>query len=72
MKVTAYEGVVDDGLIRLQPPVRLPDRTHVYVVVPELQPPRKTVRGPSPRLANPEEAADFRKEVVEVPSDGDV
>ncbi len=71
MKVTAFEGVVDEGLIRLQPPIRLPDKTRVYVVVPELELPR-TFRGPSPRLANPEEAADFRKQVIEVLSDDGV
>ena len=71
MGIVAYEGVVDDGLIRLQPEVSLPDKTRVYVVVPELQS-RRLAQVPSPRLANPEQAADFKKEIVEGQPDAGV
>jgi hypothetical protein len=64
MKVTAFEGVVENGQICLPIGVRLPDKAKVYVVVPdvEVQPVAYIA---SPRLANPEQFADFKKEVVE-------
>ena len=34
MSVLALEAIVDHGLIRLPPDVKLPDRTRVYVIVP--------------------------------------
>lgn len=66
--VKTFEGCVENGLIRLRGNVALPDKTRVYVVVPEIaddQPAR--IR--SPRLVHPEQAADFAKEVLEVQSD---
>lgn len=33
--VRTHEGVVDNGLIRLAPGVRLLEHAHVFVVVPE-------------------------------------
>ncbi len=68
MSVRTYEGVVEDGQIKLDPGIRLPDPARVYVVVPEdaqLTP----YRIASPRLADPRQAADFVMEVVEIPSD---
>lgn len=69
--VKTFEGSVENGLIRLRGNVALPDKTRVYVVVPEIaddQPAR--IR--SPRLVHPEQAADFAKEVLEVQSDAGV
>ena len=62
--VQTYEAVYEDGVIRLAENVRLPEHTKVYVVVPEgiLEP---TYRVGSPRLAHPQQAADFVKEVIE-------
>ena len=71
MKVVAFEGVVDDGQIRLQPEVRLPNKTRVYVVVPELET-QRVAHVPSPRLAHPEQAADFKKAIVETRPDAGV
>ena len=66
--IRTYEAVYVDGGIRLPADVRLPERTKVYVVVPDdvVQP---TYRIGSPHLVHPEQAADFIKEVVEEGSD---
>jgi len=68
MSVTTIEAVVENGQIRLPSSVRLPERAKVYVLIPdvEVQP---TFYVGSPRLARPEQAADFQKEVVEESSD---
>ena len=69
--VRTFEGRVENGQIRLRGDVLLPDRARVYVVVPEMaddQPER--IR--SPRLAHPEQAGDFAKEVLEVQNDAGV
>ncbi|MDI6769041.1 MAG: hypothetical protein QMD04_05135 [Anaerolineales bacterium] len=64
MTITTYEGVVEKGKIRLNIGVRLPDNTKVYVVVPEVQAER-TARMMTPRLAHPEQASDFKMEIIE-------
>ena len=73
MGVTTIEGVVENGQIRLPAAVHLPERTKVYVIIPdvEVQVQGITYIG-SPRLVHPEQAADFAKEVLEEPSDGDL
>lgn len=68
MRVVTFEGIVDHGQIKLKTNVRLPDNTKVYVVVPEMQI-EQSARIVSPRLAHPEQAADFKMEIVEEPSD---
>ncbi len=70
MGVITFEGVVDKGQIRLKTNVRLPDQAKVYVMIPDLEIHR--VHLASPRLVHPEQAADFRKEVIEVAPDADV
>jgi hypothetical protein len=64
MSVLTIEGVVEKGVVRLKAGVRLPDQTRVLVVVPgiEVEPVIKIM---SPRLAHPEQAADFVVEVSE-------
>ncbi len=71
MAVKTFEGVVKKGLIRLPADLRLPDNTKVYVVVPDAEAAQKA-HVLSPRLAHPEQAADFKKEVVEVAPDAGV
>ncbi len=68
MSVATFEGIVEDGQRRLKPDVRLPDRTKLYVLVPDVQvvPVARIV---SPRLAHPEQAVDFKMGVVEESSD---
>jgi hypothetical protein len=64
MALTAYEGVVEKGKIRLKARIRLPENTKVYVVVPEDEQ-KKTARVSSPRLAHRKQAADFKMLVSE-------
>ena len=69
MKVEAFEGIVDNGQIRLTSGLQLPDKTRVFVVVPDA---RRQVQVTSPRLAHPEQMPFFKKEIVEGPSDADI
>ena len=63
MQVTAFEGVVENGQIRLTTNINLPERTKVYVIIPSLE--TQTVfHLHTPRLLHPEQAVDFKKEVV--------
>ncbi|MCO5186250.1 MAG: hypothetical protein M9928_08635 [Anaerolineae bacterium] len=71
MQVTTYEGIVENGQIRLKTNVSLPNKTKVYVIIPELEN-QKTVRVVSPRLVHPEQAIDFKKEVIEEAPNDDV
>ena len=64
MRVTTFEGIVENGQIRLPATVRLPEGAKVYVVIPDVEIQTVAYIG-SPRLAHPEQAADFKKEVVE-------
>jgi hypothetical protein len=66
MGVTTVEGVVENGQIRLPATVRLPERTKVYVIIPDIE-----VQAVA-YIGNPEQAADFQKEVLEEPSDADL
>ena len=68
MSVLALEAVVDHGLIRLPPDVKLPDRTRVYIIV-SASLTQKRARLLSPRLTNPEQVRDFVMEVSEERSD---
>ena len=64
MKTETYEGIVENGQIRLPADVRLPEKTKVYVVIPGVEM-RPAAYVGSPRLVHPEQAADFTKEIVE-------
>lgn len=68
MSVITYEGVVTHGQIRLKANLRLPENTKVYVVVPETQV-EASAHVFSPRLVHPEQAADFKLELVEDSAD---
>lgn len=70
MKVTTFQGTVENGQIRLAANVRLPEKATVYVVIPDVEVPQVSYIG-SPRLVHPEQAVDFKKEVIEeVPDAG--
>jgi hypothetical protein len=71
LSVVTLEVVVEDGLIRLPSNIRLPDQTKVYVVIPGMQV-QRAGRIASPRLARPEQAADFVLEVSEAEADAGV
>lgn len=59
------EGVVENGQIKINSDVRLPDGTKVYMVIPDVELENTLTHLRSPRLARPEQAADFEMEVVE-------
>ena len=63
MSVATFEGVVENGRIKLPENVHVPERTKVYVVVPDsVDPGVAKVR--SPRLADPSQAKDFKMTVI--------
>ena len=64
MRVATFEGVVEQGRIRLKDDTILPEKTKVYVVVPSMQS-EEIAHISSPRLALREQAADFRMEIIE-------
>ncbi len=71
MSVATFEGVIEQGQIRLKTSVRLPDNIKVYVVIPDFQV-EQVAHVFTPRLVHPEQAAEFKMEIVEVASDADV
>lgn len=64
MQVKAFEGVIENGQIRLKTKANLPENAKVYVIIPDFET-QKVVHIYSPRLVHPEQAVDFRKEVIE-------
>jgi hypothetical protein len=62
MSIVTFEGIVEQGQIRLKTNVRLPENTRVFVVVPDIQV-EKVAHIFTPRLARREDAADFEMEV---------
>ena len=64
MSVRTFEGIIEKGQVKLNAPVDLPDRTKVYIVVPGAEV-EQTAHLRSPRLARPEQAADFKMEIIE-------
>lgn len=71
MGVATFEGVVEQGRIHLKTGIRLPDKTKVYVIVPDIQIERSAYIF-SPRLVHPEQSADFQLEVVEESPDASI
>ena len=71
MGIVTLEGVVEKGQIRLKGDIRLPEKTKVYVIVPDIQI-KRGARIFSPRLAHPEQAVDFEMEVIEESADANV
>jgi hypothetical protein len=62
MGIVTFEGIVEQGQIRLKNNVRLPENTRVFVVVPDVQV-EKVTHIFTPRLARREDATDFEMEV---------
>jgi hypothetical protein len=71
MTIPAFEGVVEHGRIRLCDNVTLPENATVYVLIPSVESVPKA-RIHSPRLAHPDQAADFAKQIVGVCADADL
>lgn len=70
-KLATYEGVVENGHVTLPPNADIPEKTRVYVLVPNVET-QKTLYIASPRLAHPEQAKDFEKQVIEDPTDAGI
>ncbi|MEW6367781.1 MAG: hypothetical protein AB1714_24385 [Acidobacteriota bacterium] len=68
MAILTVEGIVESGQIRLRDPVILPEHTKVYVVIPDVAA-ASPARVYSPRLAHPDQAADFVKQIIEASTD---
>lgn len=66
-----YEGIVKNGQIQLDGNVKLPESAKVYVVIPG-QSAAPILRIHSPKLALPEQIVDFRKTVIEKPTDASI
>ena len=64
MKVETFEAIVENGQIKFPDIVQLREHTKVDVVV-HGDSGQNEFRLPSPRLAKPDQAADFVKSVVE-------
>jgi hypothetical protein len=62
MSVTTFEGVVENGRVRLPAGVLLPEHQTVFVVAPNTIPPT-TRKTPGVRLTNPDDAAKFEMKV---------
>ena len=71
MAVLTFEGTIENGQIRLRDHVTLPEPTKVYVVIPDVEIAAQAYLS-SPRLAHPEQAADFAKQVIEVSADAEL
>jgi hypothetical protein len=71
MGIATFQAIVENGLIRLPASVHLPEKAKVYVIVPDVEVPSVAYIG-SPRLAHPEQAADFVKKVVEEKDDANL
>jgi hypothetical protein len=70
-RLATYEGVVENGHVTLPPNTDIPEKTRVYVLVPDAET-RTTLHIASPRLAHPEQAKDFEMQVIEDLTDADV
>ncbi len=71
MKIATFQGFVENGQVRLVDDVRLPEKATVFVVVPGAEI-SAAIGVRSPRLAHPEQARDFKKEVIEEGCDAGV
>ena len=65
MSVTTFEGIVEQGQIKLASGVQLPEHTKVYIIVPDIELKEQSLTLQSPRLAHPAQAGEFEMEVVE-------
>jgi len=70
-KLSTYEGVVENGQVKLPPNATIPEKTRVYVLVPDADA-QHISHIASPRLVHPEQAKDFEKEVIEDITDAGV
>ena len=70
-KIATFEGIIENGTRKLPESASIPEQTKVYVLVPEDER-NETPHIASPRLVHPEQAKDFKMEVIEDAGDADV
>lgn len=68
MSIQTLEGIVEQGQIKLVSDIQLPEKTKVFVVVPETNDESK-IHIHSPRLKNPTDMEHFKMEIVEDDTD---
>lgn len=70
-RLATYEGIIENGRVRLPSNVGIPEKTRVYVLVPDTE--NFTVPYcASPHLANREQSKDFEKRIIEDTTDADL
>jgi hypothetical protein len=62
MRMTALEGIIENGQVKLSGDVCLPENAKVYLLVVDVAIP--IARVVSPRLVHPEQLVDFQMEVT--------
>ena len=70
-KLVTYEGIIENGRVRLPSNVGIPEKTRVYVLVPDAE----NLQAPyvaGPHLANREQLRDFEKRIIEDTTDADI
>ena len=70
-KLATYEGIIENGRVTLPPNTDIPDKTRVYVLVPDAET-QLTLSVASPRLVHQEQAKDFEMQVTEDTADASV
>jgi hypothetical protein len=69
--LATYEGVIENGQVKLPSNVGIPEKTRVYVLVPDTESPA-TQHVVSPHLANPGQVKDFDKQIIVETTDANV
>jgi hypothetical protein len=70
-KLATYEGIIENGRVKLPSNVGIPENTRVYVLVPDTE----NLSAPSvasPHLGNREQVKDFEKRIIEDTTDANV
>ena len=71
MSIVTLEGIVEKGQICLTSNLRLPEKTKVFVVIPDMHI-ENVARVFSPRLVDPSKAIDFKMEILEESPDAKI
>ncbi len=69
MSVQTFEGIVTQGRIALEPGLTLPEKTKVFVVVPNGVENSQSVHLRTPRLRDPAQLSEFNIEMIEDSAD---
>jgi hypothetical protein len=67
-KLATYEGIIENGHVTLPSNVGIPEKTRVYVLVPDTEN-RSAPYATSPHLANPGQVKDFEKQIIDNTTD---